>query len=438
MQKLMNKFLLINLVLLEPFKATVVMSNGADTGTSITSEKIYESFSFICNCLKEKCIYSRSHELQNGESIRIIADNGDLPENIDPHTVYFAITGVAAGGNDADLSATEIRIASSKTNADLSDPIFIKTVASTTDKFSIISRVSDKKPGDAGHPIQYDTTKNRWFIHTLASGNTLHPQIIDTQNPILSTDISYIIRKDDDRSLDEKIYKLRYVVPKELTNGRDPVDGFVLQDSNFTTVLANTDFNKLTITSSDYAFDRNTRFISQASFDSTLNLVSIRSDKPHNVKVGDQIIVKNIQSSTNSTGLDDKGYNGTFIVDSIINDKEFKYSNTDVENITHTVGTFTNNTHTRNTLLPRFSRNDNKDNFFVYRTEIVSPYIEGVQDGIYHLFVLNADNAMTESSGQFTENKYNQNIVNLYPEYDRDNVDANPPSPHICKKISTW
>ena len=99
---------------------------------------------------------------------------------------------------------------------------------------------------------------------------------------------------------------------------------FVIQDSNFTSVLANTDFNKQTITSSDYAFDRNTRFISQASFDSTLNLVSIRSDKPHNVKVGDQIIVKNIQSSTNSTGLDDKGYNGTFIVDSIINDKEFK------------------------------------------------------------------------------------------------------------------
>ena len=42
------------------------------------------------------------------------------------------------------------------------------------------------------------------------------------------TDISYILRKDDDRSLDEKVYKLRYVVPKELVNGRDPIDGFVL------------------------------------------------------------------------------------------------------------------------------------------------------------------------------------------------------------------
>ena len=407
------------------YQATIVMSNG-DAGTTDTSQKTYEATHSSATAAKKNVFTVGTHALQNGESIRIIADNGDLPENIDPHTVYFAITGTSVGGKDSDLSATEIRIASSKTNADLEDPIFINTVASTTDKFSIISRVSDKKPGDAGHPIQYDTSRNRWFVHTLGdSSNTLHPKIND--DTILTSDISYIIRKDDDRSLDEKIYKLRYVVPKELTNGRDPVDGFVLQDSSFTSVLADADFTKTSITASNYDFDRNTRFISQASFDSTLNLVTIRSDKPHNVNVGDQIVVKNIKSSTNSTGLNDKGYNGTFVVDSVVNNKEFKYSNTDVENITHTVGTFTNNTQTRNAQLPRFSRNDTKGNFFVYRTEVVTPYIDGVQDGIYHLFVLNADNAMTESSGQFTDNKYNQNIVNLYPEYDRDNIDANPP-----------
>ena len=42
--------------------------------------------------------------------------------------------------------------------------------------------------------------------------------------------------------------------------------------------------------------------------------------------------------------------NGTFIVSAVVNDKEFKYSNTDVENINNTVGTFVNNTHTRTTL----------------------------------------------------------------------------------------
>ena len=406
------------------FEATVVMSNGA-SGTTLTSQKSYEATHSDSNASIQSVFTVGTHQLQNGESIRIFADNGDLPENIDPHRVYYVITGVAAGGNDSELAATEIRIASSKTNADLADPIFINTVASTSDKFTIISRVSDKKPGESGHPIQYDATRNRWFVHTLATGNTLHAKIND--GTISTDDISYIVRKDDDRSLDEKIYKLRYVVPKELTNGRDPVDGFVLQDSSFTSVLNNSDFNRTDITAGNYDFDRNTRFISQASFDSTLNLVTIRSDKSHNLNVGDQIIVKNVQSSVNATGLDDKAYNGTFVVDSILSDKEFRYGNTDVENKTHTVGTFINNTHTRTTLLPRFSRNDNKSNFFVYRTEIITPYIEGVQDGIYHLFVLNADNAMTELSGEFSDSKYNQNIVNLYPEYDRDNIDANPP-----------
>ena len=408
------------------FHATVVMSNGA-SGTTNTSQKTFEATHSDANASKKSIFNIGGHNLQNGESIRIISDNGDLPEKLDPHTVYFAITNT----QDSDLAAFEIRIASSKTNAELADPIFIDTVASTTDKFKIISRVSDKKPGDAGHPIQYDSGAGRWFIHTLpeTGSNIILTGINNTApNPIIvDEDISYILRKDDDRSLDEKVYKLRYVVPKELTNGRDPVDGFVIQDSNFTSVLDNADFEKKLITSSNYDFDRNTRFISQASFDSTLNLVTIRSDKRHNLNVGDQIVVINVTSSTNGTALDDKGYNGTFIVDSILSDKEFRYSNTDVEGLTHSVGTFSNTTQTRSTLLPRFSRNDNKDNFFIYRTEIVSPYIDGVQDGIYHIFVLNSDNAMTETSGQFSDSKYNQNIVNLYPEYDRDNVDANPP-----------
>ena len=160
------------------YEAVVVMSNGA-AGTSDTSEKLYEGRHSAATALKKNVFDIGAHALQNGESIRIIADNGDLPENIDPHTVYFAITGTTVGGKDVDLSATEIRISSSKTNADLADPVFLNTIADPHDKFSIISRVSDKKPGEAGHPIQYDTTRNRWFVHNLAAGNTLHAKIDD-------------------------------------------------------------------------------------------------------------------------------------------------------------------------------------------------------------------------------------------------------------------
>ena len=401
------------------FQATVVMPNGA-SGTANVGEKNYEATHSDASA-SNKSVFNiaAGHELSNGESIRIIADNGDLPENIDPHRVYFAIT----SAQDSSLSATEIRIASSKTNADLAVPVFVKTVASVNDKFRVISRVSDKKPNDAGHPIQFDTTANQWFVHTSATGNTIQSNLGS-----LSTDsITYVLRTDDDRSLDEKIYKLRYVVPKELVNAKDPTDGFVLQDSSSTNVIANSDFNKTSITSNDYGFNRNTRFIATAVFDSTEQKAQLRSDKPHNLNVGDQIVVRNVQSSTNSNGQDDKGYNGTFIISDIVNDKVFRYSTTDTSNVTHNVGTFVNNTQTRSTLLPRFDRNDCKGNFFVYRTEVITPYIQDVQDGVFHLFVLNSNNAMDEPSGEFLENKYNQNIVNLFPEYDRDNINANPP-----------
>ena len=405
------------------FSASVVMPNGA-SGTTNVGEKNYEALhSDASASTKSVFTINAGHELSNGESIRVIADNGDLPENLDPHTVYFAIT----SSQDSALGANQIRIASSKTNADLAVPVFVKTVASNvTDKFRIVSRVSDKNPNDAGHPIQYDASAGQWFIHTLAAGNTIHNGSSIYANAT-DDDITYVLRKDDDRSLDEKIYKLRYVIPKELTNGRDPIDGFVIQDSSSTNVLANSDYSKTSLTANDYGFDRNTRFISQASFDGTEQLAKIRSDKPHNLNVGDQIVVRNVQSSTNSTALDGKGYNGTFIVAEITNDKEFRYSPTDTSGVTHTTGTFTNNTQTRSTLLPRFDRNDNSGNFFVYRTETITPYIQGVQDGVFHLFVLNSNNAMDEPSNEFSENKYNQNIVNLFPEYDRDNVDANPP-----------
>ena len=42
-------------------------------------------------------------QLQTGEKVRLFSDDGDLPENIEPNTVYFAIK----------ISDTEIKLASS-------------------------------------------------------------------------------------------------------------------------------------------------------------------------------------------------------------------------------------------------------------------------------------------------------------------------------------
>ena len=112
------------------------MPNGS-TGTTKIGEKNYEATHSDASASVQSVFFiSTGHELANGESIRIIADNGDLPENIDPHRVYYAITNT----QDVNLNTNEIRIASSKTNADLAVPVFVKTVASSvTDKFRIIS-----------------------------------------------------------------------------------------------------------------------------------------------------------------------------------------------------------------------------------------------------------------------------------------------------------
>ncbi len=399
--------------------ATIVMSNGSQnstTGTAFTSEKKYKGIhTSPTDSKKSTYKFRNNHELQTGETVRIISDTGNLPENIDSHKVYFAITNTVA----PELAADEIKLASSFANAQ--NGVFINSV-SNQDEFNIISRVSDKKPNDAGHPIQYDGSQ--WFIHTSSTSN----DIFNNLNDIVDEDISFILRKEDNRGLDDKLYKLRYVVPKELTNGKDPSDGFVLQDSSSTNVFSDSDFTRDIITSLDFNFKRNTRFISVASFVSGPPArILIRTDKPHNLNVGEQVIIRNIKCTNNQNGLDDISYNGTFIVAFIENSKEFRCSNVDVEGVAHTPGTFINTTASRNNQLPRFDRNDNKENLFIYRSSVITPYIENVQDGIYHLFVLNANNSMIDSSNEFVEDKFNQNIVNLYPEYDRDNVNDNPP-----------
>ena len=51
---------------------------------------------------------------------------------------------------------------------------------------------------------------------------------------------------------------------------------------------------------------------------------------------------------------------------------------------------------------------------------------------MYHGYVLNSNNALSE---EFTEFKYSQNVTNLYPELDKDNVDDNPgPMKSFAKK----
>jgi len=390
----------------------LMLDNIIGSGTTIavgtwSAEKLYGATSTGSNILT-----LGSHTIQTGEKIRVISDAGDLPENLEENVIYYAIR----------HSSTEIKIASSKTNAEAATPLPITIYGGT--QLKVVSRVSDKSADEIGSPIQWDSVNSGWYIHA-NTNNDIYTTITSLGVAGLTerSAVSYFKRYEDNRSLDEKLYKMRIVVPKELTNGRDPNEGFIIQESSTTGARSDADFSLASITGGDYLFERNPRFISTCTFNGVTSVVTVTSDIPHNLKVGDQIIVKNVTSTTNTSGTINVGYNGTFLVASVVNDKTFTYGATDVFGTVHAPGAFTNNTNVRSVSLPRFERNDLKGNFFVYRSEVVTPYIYNVQDGVYHVYLLNSSNSIPS---EFTNLKYSQSLTDLYPQLDKDNLDENP------------
>ena len=140
------------------------------------------------------------------------------------------------------------------------------------------------------------------------------------------------------------------------------------------------------------------------------------------------VIVENVSGSTNTAAQKNLGFNGSFKVTRIDNDKTFVYKDTDIFGIVHAPGVANIDTHTRTKTLPRFRRSDNKENLYVYRVEVINPYIKDVQDGVFYLYVLASNNAIPASATQFGDSKYSQNITDLYPQLDRDNANDNPPA----------
>jgi hypothetical protein len=383
------------------YSANILMSDGV---TSSVKE-------YVVTGVPSSNIFTLgTHNIQTGEKVIILSDDGDLPENIVENTVYYAIR----------HSATQIKLASSESAAVSGNAITVYKGTS----LRILSRVSDKIAGDVGHPVQYDGTQ--WYITTNA-GNSAYTAIntLGVAGLTERTEPSYVKRTEDTRSLDEKLYKIRVVIPKELVGSKNPEDGFVIQESSSTGIRSDTDPSLSSLTTSDYEYNRNPRFISTCSRVSST--VTVISELPHNLQVGDSIIIKNVTDSTNTTGEDNLGYNGTFAVASVVDDMTFTHTTT------RTPAAFTNVTSNRTTSLPRFERNNLQSNLYNYRSELITPYISGIQDGVYHIYTLGADKTVPT---EFTNIKYSQNVVDLYPQLDRDNINDNPSSAKSFAKRS--
>ena len=139
---------------------------------------------------------------------------------------------------------------------------------------TIESRVSDKQCGDIGHPVQYDSGQSQWYISvaTGASDNDLYPTINALGTGTLgdATSRTFISRLSDTRTLDDRLYKVRYVIPagSGITSARPPRQNYILQQSNDVTGDSNTEVAfslVLSVTMSNVTQMRNFRFIRKAT-----------------------------------------------------------------------------------------------------------------------------------------------------------------------------
>ena len=367
-----------------------------------------------------------THTLDNSEKVILQSLDGDLPENIKEHSVYYVITSDVNNTrtDGVTLTTKQVQLATSESDSLLGIPVTIYGGR----KLKIVSRVHDKQAGELGHPVQYDSTNGNWFIHVKPENNTIHTYLssVGVDGYQVRTDPSYIKRIADTRSLDQKLYKFRVVIPKEISAAKAPEPGFIIQESSDTGARSDTDFilpGTRNLNSSDYNYEKNPKFIASASRSGAVDgvyTVTIVGEKPHHLNVGDDVNIFNIKDSTlNPFGEFGLGYNGKYEVKSIVDDLSFTYE------IIAGVSTYPTPPTTRDTSLPRFERNDVKGNFIIYRSLTISDYVDGQRDGIYHLFAINASNAVEE---EFTDSAYSQNIVDLYPQLDRDNLDDNPPA----------
>jgi hypothetical protein len=107
---------------------------------------------------------------------------------------------------------------------------------------------------------------------------------------------------------------------------KNPEDGFVIQQSSSTGIRSDTDINLSSLSKSDYEYNKNLSLIAKCTRSGST--VTIISELPHNLQVGDSVIIKNVTDSTNTSGEDDRGYNGTFAVSSVVDDMTFTHTTT--------------------------------------------------------------------------------------------------------------
>ena len=406
------------------YSAKIVMPNTENT-TSRSSKKVStvtRTIAGISSISNNILTFTQPHEFLDGESIRILSDNGNLPVGLSEDEVYYAIT------SSGDITDSNVQIKVAKTLNDALNNVEL-IINSKGGVLRVESRVSDKKPGETGHPIQYDANASNWYINV--SSSVSENTIISGLTGNGATSRSYFERISDTRSDDDRIYRLRYVIPSDSPfNGRPPLEGYVLQESNSTIGSTDSEIVKQ-VSLTDYTLSnstelRNFRIINSATWGESIGsggtatgIATFTSELPHDLVLGSQVEIVSVPSTNNTTANKNSGFNGNFVVTGIST-----FADQFSVEIPTDPGVFTGTSSLRVTSIPRFKKTFIKDSLIVYRSEEVQEYIEGQQDGVYNLTLVNSSNS--PEIQPFTSKKFLQPIKNLYPQLDRDNLKSDP------------
>jgi hypothetical protein len=412
------------------YSTPILMTVPSGTGLSAKKSYTVTRTGTQNNITNDTFSLSSNHQFYNGEKVRIFSDTSQSPDGINLDTVYYVIT--------TGLGANQIKLAYSLNDAIANQPI--TGIDNNGGVLTIVSSVSDKLPGDYGHPIQYDTSQNQWYITGTATTatNQIYRSLTSFGTSTLGneTTSTFVNRKVDNRSIDDRIYKVRYVIPKEFTNARPPQAGFILQETKTVGVSTVSFDNSYTIVdSTPPSYFRNEKIISNATVGAVSNgkqTVTITTELPHGFIVGDKIKVQKIRSTNNTLGIGlTSTYNGSYKILSVPNTKQFTY---EISGVKINPGTYSNLINERDTRqerdqLPLVSREEYSGNYFIYRVNTIKQHIPGTQgqDGIYHLIVLSSNISPSSTIGYGVSQKsFNQDVRNLYPQVDRDNFNADP------------
>lgn len=393
------------------YRAKIAMPNTSYNPVVVTNEKSFtvgRSSVGINSISGNTVTLTANHTFINGESIRVFSDTGQVPDGLKNNRVYYAITN--------GVSANQLKIAKTANDAVNANPITINNKGGI---LSIVSRVSDKTPGDIGHPIQW--SGSQWYITVsgISTENNIYSSLVGLGTTVLgsATVRTYITRKTDNRRPVDTTYRVRYVIPKTAI-GRPPLEGYVLEESNglITTTEIGKAFSPSNVTLSSSNDIKTYNFISTASY--SAGTASFITELPHKLSVGSQVEVRNVVSTANTTGLFDSGYNKVLTVTGITSSRQFSAP------LSSDPGSFSNNTSQRTTSLPYFKRKKYVNTFQVYKVEEVQEYVADNQDGIYYLTLINSSNSPTVAP--FNNQRFSQPIQNLYPQLNRDDPKSDP------------